>query len=443
MSDNNLYIEKRIFPLVFSMVLEQTENDKKLKLAPLSIDLPRDAYYIYLKKVFNDSIVKEMDLLKKYSCGINLQDSDFDTLLSLVMKKTSRNTAQKRDNMLAQFGIKIEKKEDKLAISLIDEAVDKIRAETWEYIIIDILNKSAMEVISCFDFEGSFKRESKSGEKTEELHYYLGAWKFSDDLSEQNLNNTLRNAFMFTLASYYWGERKDRYNSFIDYFESEFYKRVSLIYGMWSSMDDNSKIKYIPLYDSFTNLSSTNKSELIDVLKAILDSESIPLDEKQTLKEQLIEGAGEFHHNISATDIALEQSLIKPAINLVLLREKAKETIASAETLFENKKYVDCANRCYYSMMFTLKALLEHQGLLADWKVNELKEKESHDSLEKGLNDLVSRGILDVSDQTDFEYVKDQRWKCDYSLYYFNRNDAEYCINIIKKFFAKVEAIMN
>lgn len=441
MSDYTLYIEKRIFPSVFSIVLNQAENDKELKSVSLSIDLPRDAYYLYLKKAVNEKIVKELDLLKKYSCGITFQDNDYDALLSLVMKKTSRNTAQKSDNILGQFGIKIDTKEE-LAISLIEEAVDEIRAETWEYILIDILNKSSMEIISCFDFEGSFKRENKSSDETEELHYYLGAWKSSNDISEQNLNNALRNAFMFTLASYYWGERKERYNSFIDYFESEFYKRVSLIYGMWSSMDDNSKIKYIPLYDSFTNLSSTNKSELIDVLKAVLDSESIPLDEKQTLKEQLIDGAGEFHNNISATDVALEQSLIKPAINLVLLREKAKETITSAEILYADKKYTDCANRCYYSMMFTLKALLEHQGLLADWKRNELKEKESHDSLEKGLNDLVSRGILDISDQTDFEYVKDQRWKCDYSLYYFNRNDAEYCINLIKKFFAKVEAII-
>ncbi len=440
MSDYIINIEKKIFPFVLSMVLNQTENTNDNNTAPISIDLPRDAYYLYLKKVVNDSIVKEIDLLKKYSCGVVFQDSDYDALLSLIMKKTTRNTTKNQDSLLSQFGIKTELKDGKLSFSLIDEAIDKLRAETWEYIIIDLLNKPAMEIISCFDFEGSFER--KNIDNNDGLHFYLGAWKTSNDVAEQKLNNTLRNAFMYTLAGYYWGERKERYKSFDDYFESEFYKRVSLIYGMWSSMDDNSKIKYIPLYDSLNNLSSTNKSELTDVLKAVLDSESIPFDEKQTLKEQLIEGAGEFHNNISPTDIALEQNLIKPVFNLVLLREKAKETIASAETLFANKEYVGCANRCYYSMMFTLKALLEHQGLLADWKVNELKESETHNSLEKGLNDLVLSGILDTSDQSDFEYVKDQRWKCDYSLYNFNRNDAEYCIKLIKKFFAKVETII-
>ena len=123
-------------------------------------------------------------------------------------------------------------------------------------------------------------------------------------------------------------------------------------------------------------MTSTSKSELIDVLKAILDNEYTAVDEKQTLKDQLILSAGEFHDNISASDIQLEQTLIKPAINLVLLREKAKETITSAEILLTEGRYMDCANRCYYAMMFTLKVLLEYQGKLANWKVNELKEKE-------------------------------------------------------------------
>ena len=75
---------------------------------------------------------------------------------------------------------------------------------------------------------------------------------------------------------------KNQYSSFTDYFESEFYKRVSLVFGIWSSLQDKSKIKYVPLYDSFYNLTSTSKSELIDVLKAILDNEYTAVDEKQT-----------------------------------------------------------------------------------------------------------------------------------------------------------------
>lgn len=247
---------------------------------------------------------------------------------------------------------------------------------------------------------------------------------------------------MFTLVGYYSGDRKNQYTSFVEYFEAEFYKRVSLVYGMWISIEDKANIKYIPLYDSFYNLTGTSKSELISILKAILDNDSIAIDEKQTLKTQLIESAGEFHSNISATDIALEQTLIKPAINFILLREKAKETLKSAEILYTEDKYVDCANRCYYAMMFALKTLLEHQGKLANWKANELKESETHNSLENGLKDLVTSGELDTADEANFEYVKDQRWKCDYSLYSFQKADAAHCVNLTKQFFLKVETII-
>jgi len=156
----------------------------------------------------------------------------------------------------------------------------------------------------------------------------------------------------------------------------------------------------------------------------------------------LIDGAGSFHTNISSTDISLEQNLIKPAINFVLLREKAKETLESAMILYGSEgKYMDCANRCYYSMMFSLKTLLENQGKLSSWKTNELKESETHNSLEIGLDDMVSTGVLNSTDKANFEYVKDQRWKCDYSLYRFEKPDAENCVKKAKDFFIKIENI--
>lgn len=159
------------------------------------------------------------------------------------------------------------------------------------------------------------------------------------------------------------------------------------------------------------------------------------------MKNRLIEGAGVFHHDIDTSDQALEQSLIKPAVNFILLREKAKETLASAEILCSEGKYSDCANRCYYAMMFSLKTLLENKGLLAAWKENELKEAETHNSLESGFSNLVNQGILDANDQSAFDYVKDQRWKCDYSLYKFEKADAENCVKKAKNFYTKVEAI--
>ena len=59
---------------------------------------------------------------------------------------------------------------------------------------------------------------------------------------------------------------------------------------------------------------------------------------------------------------------------------------------------------------------------------NELKEKESHTSLEIGLQELVSKNILCSVDAANFYYVKDKRLKGDYSLYKFDKIDANICI---------------
>lgn len=449
--ENKIEFNAAIYPKVMSLVLgkpmrkegEDIIGDMEPELA---IDLPRGAYLIYLQNMFDEHKLREIELFKKYAYGVVLDDADYFSLLDLIMTTTSRNWNQSVNNgdILSKFGIGISEDDNgKRKFVLLEEAKDTIRVETWEGIIIDLLKHSAMDIISCFDFESHFSRKNNNSSENKKLYISLGAWKFSSDKAEQNLSNALRAAFMFTLVGYYSGDRKNQYESFIDYFESEFYKRVSLIFGIWSSLQNKAEIKYMPLYDSFHNLSSTSKSELIDVLKAVLDNEYTAVDEKQTLKNQLIVSAGEFHDNLSPSDAVLEETLIKPAINLVLLREKAKETVASAEILLAEGKYVDCANRCYYAMMFSLKALLEHESKLANWKANELKESETHNSLENGLNDLVNSGVLSVSDKADFDYVKDQRWKCDYSLYCFRKEDAEHCVNLIKNFFLKIEDIMN
>ena len=92
-------------------------------------------------------------------------------------------------------------------------------------------------------------------------------------------------------------------------------------------------------------------------------------------------------------------------------------------------------------MMYSLKALLEYKGLLADWKQNELKEAETHTALENKLTLLVSQGVLTSTESADFDYVKDQRWKCDYSLYRFGRSDAQNCLQKAESFYLTVERL--
>lgn len=440
-----------IYPSVMSFYLGKKEDATKdgVKIQQdfepeIALNLPRDAYLIYLQSAADEKNTKEMELLEKYAYGVKLTDAEYYDLISLIMTPTTRNwtSANLNGDILAQFGLCIETAEDgKRRVNIIEDAKETLRAEAWEGIILDILRESAMTVISLFEFANSFERKNANAMNKEELKIYLGAWKFSSDDAEQQLSNALRVACMYTLVGYYCGDRKNQYSSFERYFEDEYYKRVSLIFGIWTSLEDKSQIEYVPLYDSFHNLRDLSKTDLIDILKAVLDNPNIDLDDKKMLKNQLIVSAGAFHTNISSSDISLEQNLIKPAVNFVMLRDKAKNTLEAAKTLEKSGLYVDCANRCYYAMMDALKSLLEFKGLLAQWKENQLKETETHKSLERAMNDLVSNGVLLADDATDFTFVLNERMKCDYSLYVFKQADALDCISRTEAFLNKVELL--
>lgn len=442
-------INAAIFPCVMQIALGKPlpkdsgvksvhDLTPEMKAPNLMIDLPRGANLLYINRILAEHNELELRLLEQYAYGVAFSDADYEELIKLIMTPVSRNQTQTmQGDFLTPFGVQVYTDEDgNQKFTLIEDTIPIVKAETWECIIVDFLKQSALDIIACFDFASSFISSN-----SEELKFDLGAWKFSSDISEQSLSNALRAAFMFTLVSYCYGDTKDQYKNFSDFFDAEYYKRVSLVYGIWSNRGTQDTIAYIPLYDSFHNLNGMTKSDLIEVLRAILDDPNIALDEKRTLKSRLIEGAGEFHSNINATDQALEQALIKPAINFILLREKAKDTLESAKVLCDEGKFSDCANRCYYAMMFSLKTLLENKGQLADWKANELKEIETHTSLERGLANLIAQGVLDTTDQSAFDFVKDQRWKCDYSLYRFEKADAENCLKKAQDFYSKVEAI--
>ena len=444
-------INTAIYPSVMSFYLGKKEDATKdgVKIQQdfepeIALNLPRDAYLIYLQSAADEKNTKEMELLEKYASGVKLTDAEYYDLISLIMTPTTRNwtSGNLNGDILAPFGLCIETAEDgKRRVNIIEDAKETLRAEAWEGIILDILRESAMTVISLFEFANSFERKNANAMNKEELKIYLGAWKFSSDEAEQQLSNALRVACMYTLVGYYCGDRKNQYLSFERYFEDEYYKRVSLIFGIWTSLEDKLQIEYVPLYDSFHNLRGLSKTDLIDILKAVLDNPNIDLDDKKMLKNQLIVSAGAFHTNISSSDSPLEQNLIKPAVNFVMLRDKAKNTLEAAKTLEKSGLYVDCANRCYYAMMDALKSLLEFKGLLAQWKENQLKETETHKSLERAMNDLVRNGVLLADDATDFTFVLNERMKCDYSLYVFKQADALDCISRTEAFLNKVELL--
>ena len=446
----SLRIDISIFPKVFTIILGKPQQkddesglNKTFEKPEIVADLPRCANILYLEHILALPDSTECKLLEKYAYGIAFSDEEYEKMLRLIMVPGRRTqTQQIQTDELSLFGLEIRKdNKGNRKLALREDAISTIKAETWECIIIDHLKQKAFDIIDCFDFNTTFNRKQANNNNHEKLKISLGAWRFSTDITEQNLSNVLRTALIFTLVNYCFENTKDQYDSFSDFFDVEFYKRVSLIYGIWSNRGNKDTIEYIPLYDSFYNLDGINKEDLIEILRSILDDPNIAFGDKEDLKKRLIDGAVSFHRGISNEDKDLEQRLIKPAINYIYLREKAKDTLASAQILFDGEKYSDCANRCYYAMMFSLKSLLENKGLLANWKENELKESESHRTLEVGLSKLIAQGVLDQKDYNAFLYVRDQRIKCDYSIYKFEKADASNCLSKVQKFCTKIENI--
>lgn len=452
--EEEIQINKLIFPNIMTIVigkpiksLEHSDNSLKdltISEPELIIDLPRSVYMTYLQKILIENNELEMHLLEKYAYGHQFTDKDYSDMLNIILKPVNRSWIQEnpQNDILGSFGLCISQEDNgKKKLDLLEGALAVVQVQTWECIIIDILKKSAFDVINCFDFDKNFERKSIVDSNNEKLEFSLNAWRFSSDDAEQNLSNALRTAFMFTLVSYKFGDFKEQYNSFQDYFEMEFYKRVSLVYGIWSARKNDKDISYIPLYESFYNLNGIEKDDLVRIIRAVLDNQEIALDERQMLKNSIIKGAEEFHLNKNDENYALEDNLIKPVLGFILLREKAKEALLASRLLYNEGNYSNCATRCYYTMMYSLKALLEKQGKLAKWKPNELKERETHDSLADELKELVTEGILDDFDKASYDFVRNQRMKCDYSLYVFEKADALTCLNKTEAFFDKIDNI--
>lgn len=391
-----------------------------------SIDLPRGANLLYLESI-SDS--QEIRLLKKLTNKEDFSDEDYEMLFNLFLTSTPRLRPPTGNigDFLQQFGIYVEKKNDKLQFKLITEYIEQIKVDTWDYITVDLLKDVYTDIINCFDFG--------------DIEIYLGAWKSDFDVQKQSLLNAFRSAFMFTLIGFLYGDDRALYTHFNDFFENEFYKRIAFIHGIWKHRKDDNPIKYIPVFDSFYNLQGSSPAELIQIIHSILADENIVQDERLMIKNRLVEGARDLHNNTDSQSLALEQAVVKPVVNYLMEIQSADENLLAAKTLFKQKLYEPSINRSYYSMMHGLKALLENKQQLSEWEPGKLNVNENHKALERKLIDLSSQGIITNEFVSDFQYVKQKRWIADYNIITFSEAECHECIIKAQDFIIEVKKI--
>lgn len=419
---NTLQINPKIFPLVTSFSVGEPNSKDFSK-----IDLPRGANLLYLQSINN---VLENNLLIKYINKDSFSDTDYEDLFKLFITDVPRVSPPSGNiaDFLGQFGVSITKKEVGFQFNLIEDYIPQIKADTWEYIAIDLLKSAYIDIINCFDFG--------------EINIYLGAWKSDFDVQRQSLLNAFRSALMFTLVGYLYGDDKDLYSSFNDYFDSEFYKRIALLNGIWKHREDDKPISYIPIFDSFYNLNGTAPDELIKILQVILNDDNIVRDERNMIRNRLIDGANEIHSDNNPQRVVLEQNLIKPVVNFISELESAKDNLIAGQKLHAENLFDASINRCYYSMMHATKALLENKQQLSDWDADKLNVAENHRALTHKLKSLSDNGVIASSYFSDFEYVKQKRLIADYNVCNFNSAESNECIRRAREFLEEIKRIV-
>lgn len=414
-------INANIFPLVMSVSIGNPGSSEFQSIA-----LPRGVNLLYLQGIKDK---KEVELLKKYAGDEVFSDNDYDSLFRLFITDIPRLKPPEGNisNILQQFGVNVEKNGGKFYFRLIEEYVPQVKVDTWDSIAVDLLRKSYTDIINCFDFG--------------DINIYLGSWKSDFDVQKQSLLSAFRSSLMYTIIGFLYGDDRKLYSSFSDYFENEYYKRIAFINEIWKHREAEKPIKYIPIFDSFYNLQGISSSTLIHIIQAILSDEDIVKDERNMIRNRLVDGAAEFHTNTDPQSVAIEQSLIKPVVNFVIELQSADENYIASQTLSEQNLYESSINRSYYAMMHAFKALLENKKQLSDWEPDKLNVGENHKKLENKLKTLVVQNVIGNNFLADFQYVKQKRWIADYNISNFSKSECEECLKRAETFIKEIKKI--
>ena len=189
--ENNRCIEinAAIFPSLMQIGLgkpyDQSEADVPEKhKVEVMIDLPRGAYLLYLQKMADDHNAVELNLLNKYAYGISFTDDEYRQLIQFTLVSPSSSTgATSNHAILEPWGLTTTITDNgRMEYQLIPEAIPKLRAETWEYILISHLRDTWKTIIECFDFQSFYIRESENTGNNDKLQYSLWPWKFSSKI---------------------------------------------------------------------------------------------------------------------------------------------------------------------------------------------------------------------------------------------------------------------
>ncbi|MFC1556953.1 HEPN domain-containing protein [candidate division KSB1 bacterium] len=397
----------------------------------LKIDLPRDAYILYIESKFTK---EDKAILRKGQEGDHLNDSEYihlikNSLRSSVTIKTPKKSKEGIEGLLENYGLQLKHTQDEIKTELIDEALNDIKCNVYDSLLINILQTYYIPIL-----ESIFPNRK----------IYLGPEASEANERLQSLNTSLRIGFLFTLISFLYGKNSDIYDSFHDFFNTEFEKRTRLVKNILDSTPNNQKIKYIPIYENFKNYNKQDTEFIMKTVRNIFDSDEIQLNNKNEIENQLIRQAQTASAYTDSEIDEIRSNILQPIVSYTVNLNKAELFLQTAFENFQNKQFDSSINRCYYSMMRSLRALLAEHGILKSWRENTLNPRETHSSLENKLKSEIidKRNLLNSSYFVDFVYVKEQRMLADYNELYVDSSVCQKCLEKANRFFRTIKAMV-
>lgn len=387
------------------------------------VDLPKDAYTTYINNQMKKSHIKA---LAEWQRGIDVEFEILQEIVECAYTLPENPPGSNSSNEGVEGGISLyglEYDGELKTFVLDDSQMEDTKQSTYEEVLLNILYPYYSDV---------------NNELFGNSNLYLGAFRsFGNDI-EQSTKNALRSAYVFSIMNYHSNETL--YSDFYEAFTFEYYKRAELVKSILDSTP-NEEIVYIPIFDNVSNHKYKDNQKAHKLMKNLLVNDVISISKKDELQNLLIEQVKETLIYSDSTYSEIREDILKPIISKTVNLHKAKTFLTTAIRNIESNKYDSAINRCYYSMMRGLRALMAEYGLLSDWRGNSLSPNETHIKLEIKFKDEIIPMLefMNSNDLRDFIYVKDQRLLADYAEMYLSDNVAKNCIRIATDFLEKIE----
>lgn len=406
-------------------------NVMAITICGKKIELPKDAYILYIETMFSHN---EKRILLKWQNSADLDDDEYRFLIKNALRSEAENietesNEQGFDGVLAHYGIKARYSNESVDFKVHDNTSARLKSNVYDSILINILRPFYSNILDPL-----FPNHN----------IYLGPEASEGDERLQSLNSSLRVALFFTLIAFLYGGNSYDYESFEEFFSNEYEKRSRLIKNIWFTSESDQKISYLPIFDSFKNYKGSDAEFIIRVIRRLLESDDIVLNDKNEIENKLITQALATSVNSNLDTGEIRDKILKPLVSYSVNINKAEQFLKTAKENFQDKQYDSSINRSYYSMMRALRALLNNYGILEGWRQNTINPDETHPKLEKKLVEeiILKRKLMDVNYHVDFKYVKQQRMLADYNELYLDSHICKQCIEKAERFLSKVKNLL-